>query len=77
MTGEIFDLVARRAARRRDAVTIAGELRDAAQSLQARFASWPRIYLNTGHLEQAERELVAMQAALIELRGHVEEGNAG
>ena len=71
MNAPVFDLAARRAARPRDARAVIDNVVDGAATLHAEVSGWPFRYLRTPDIEGIERQLVAMQALLIELRGLV------
>ena len=67
----VFDLVARRAARPMDAVTIIQGIDAAIADLHSGVASWPLVHLKESHLVSAERSLVEIQRQLIFLRQFV------
>jgi len=71
MSASAFDLTARRAARTRDARAVVDNIVAGAETLHAELASWPYRYLRTSQVEGVERQMFAMQALLVELRGHM------
>lgn len=72
----VCDLKARRAARPRDAHTVIDNLNDGAATLHAEVAGWPYRVVREGTIAGVERQLEAMQALVIELRGFIPQDGA-
>ena len=72
----VYDLLARRAARMRDARTIIDNLNDGAATLHSEVAGWPFRIVRESTIVGVERQLEAMQALLIELRGFIPQDGA-
>jgi len=71
MTAPIYDIQARRAARTRDDRAIIDNLIAGADTLAAEVHGWPFRVVREGTIAGLERQLEAMQALLVELRGFV------
>jgi len=72
----VYDLQARRAARPRDAHTVIDNLNDGAATLHAEVAGWPFRVIRVSTIVGLERQLGAMQALLVELRGFIPQDGA-
>jgi hypothetical protein len=71
MSTPAFDLRARRAAYTRDFRTAIENLCDGATTLHAEVCGWPFRVNCEGTIAGVERQLGAMQALLIEMRGSI------
>lgn len=76
MNAPVYDIQARRAARTRDSRTVVDNIIDGAATLHAEVCGWPFRYIREGTIAGVERQLEAMQALLVELRGFIPQDGA-